>query len=73
MGRVCTLSAAQILRQVCPIQQMFMDTQYRTCECLQAVLPDLGKFPNFWEILGKSGEIFYPFGKFPKWEKIGEI
>jgi hypothetical protein len=73
MGGVCTLPAAQIRRQVCPILQMFMDTQYRTCECLQAVLPDLGKFPNFGEILGKSREIFYPFGNFPKWEKLGKF
>jgi hypothetical protein len=40
---------------------------------LESVLPDLGKFPNFGEILGKGGEIFYLFGKFPKWEKFGEI
>jgi len=37
------------------------------------VLPYLGKFPHFGEILGLSGEIFYTLGKFPKWEKFGEI
>jgi len=35
-----------------------------------AVLPYLGKFPHFWEILVQSGEIFLPFGKFPIWGNL---
>jgi hypothetical protein len=34
------------------------------------VLPDLGKFTHFGEILGSSGEFFSPFREIPKVGKI---